>query len=1395
MSSIGNDIYNLSNGSIKIGSLETGKESGGWVKNLTQAALDYSIQGTRDRENNAIYDNHVRMKKTMAVLSAVGYTHEEAKAQNTYKSINFNDSNTRASFERMGIIKNSAQNNANTMLNNATFSFDSGKQAGQTFKDKNNKPLRINNFNEDQLAELAVNGTFHYTFIDEKGVQRTEVLKLANQDKSTTRTVLQEANKEKKNNYNLAHVKGNVEKRAALAKIKTQQIKYLKQTSFTGHFDGSIHSARQEIKAIDNKQKSLRNNLINVTNPKEKEKIKAEINKLENSKKDFETFINTGANYESNGRNLRHYGRQVIVSSIMGSEMNQGYVFYKTGTKLAVNTTKLAARTVVAAGTGTVSLATAIPRKVAANTKVGKTSEKINDMSQKFKTDVNESFRKKSKEEKKNIKADKKTKREDARLNRINKKTDKINQEFKEFSTLNLSKSEERTLKKLQEKSKKGYKLSAKESQQLTDLLNKKNFKVLTGTQADKYNKMLQKKTNRENRLKFLSKHGERYRKFRTRLNSAFKTVTKYAGAPFRAVNKVAEVIINPFRKIGGLVKKIALGATLAFFGLILNGLFICLIITVIASLFDSLQSVKIAQELAEINYVQLIVNDTANDLGREITNTAINDAETHFLSEGHTIKSNGYTWNKAVSEGSIKHIWATEDLVRATAYREELAGVSANLVPIVSMMHYRYNDEIDFDNYLTAKGYIYFMYVRSHQIAPDDSGNAYSYEELADCDSNNLYSIQPSYDTNSSTVSRGKANCTNVYVHGYTVNYSKKVNEARAGLGKFLTKVIGELGLPPVFEEENGVFIDKIPYDSDGQCNNYKTFKAGNSESFTKCGITPHNHYQSGCTRSYYRSDGSKCYTEEHTHSDEQECYDSVIISYDGACPYGGTHEEKDNADNNKGLSHDDPNYKESCYEYQEQIYQYYVDYSCGHTWVRLSKEDYESGNFNKCPEHHDNDWERGDVTNAFPVKHDVKVMTCNGHHNHDERCIEYERTLICEKEEHNHQASGEHEDWDCHMQEHEHAEWHSEQDPGCWKTAYVCMGHCGGHISPTINLSLDMSLNTLMCEDGYKTTYFLEDPDFINIRKDGFKTIDDWQNHWIAKCKTWFFPFPTNPLSAYEWAGKKIFTTGLKFSEWITGVSYKKDDIKDEDVFDFEGWTEQVNGHWQTKEGILEDMHALYGDYNLDRYKEAIDNFKEFDVTFPSAFNASLGTDTIKDTISEIKSKNGSISESKEKLLNIALHSIGSFYYSESKDSPDAHKNGIYGTKVSGQYEAYGPSDKSGFIIGIARRADIENGGNGDLIANMNVSDFYNNGYSMSNKSPGDIICNERGDIAIYLGLLDKGIKGYKLMNSNSITSVSQNKRGYYIIECSKEYGGACVRNISSSELQKYTRCYKLY
>lgn len=1342
-----NDIYNLTNGRVRIGSMGISNRNS-WFMNYSEAIWNYSAQGARDTENNAYYDAGMKLQRTVSVLSAVGYTHEENVAHNAYRSIDWNNKQIQAHLSRIGAVKTIAQAAAADMLNNAEFVDSNGKPVSK---------LSGRNLPNTQKSQLAMSGTFSYggTTVHIKNYSSLQV-----------RTIMQDAKKEKESNILITSAGNHLQQRASLLELKSKQVAYLSTISSSKGFNGSLRATNEQIYSLKNEindlcrqKESLQSQIKcsgsnSVTDAKLK-KIDAEIAQKTQNLHDFEFYKDTGAkavNGGGSGAQMRHFGRTVIIQKALGSDGYQGMVFYKNAAKLTVNSVKIAAKSVVGVTTFATGAVAAPVVKVAPNTMVANHAKRIADGSKNINTNFNKAIRHKTKEEKVLESRKKRQKRSDNRELRINKRTDKLNTKINALEAKQTAGS-----------------MSVKDKRKL-DRLNCQN-RVRNG--------VLTRVNNTNTRWKNIKTGAGR-------INQKWKNskVHKIIALPGKTITG----IIN----LGAVIKRKLIMACAALAGgflifLVLN-MGIIVLIGAVASFFSSNPVADLSQELAEVNYTQLIVNQTVSDLGKEFTETAINDAETHFLLQG-SVSSDGLSWTKGVNEGQISHIWATEELIKQQNERRELSGVSANLLPIISLMHYRYNEDIDYDNYLTARAYVYYMYVLSHsQLCSDDGKTVYSYTNQDDCDV--IYESSPVYNYDG-TVTRGNEICSNVYIHGYSSNYNKTINQLRANLGDFLTSTISGLSInASLSNKENGVWIDEIPSDSSGVCNNYIAYKAGENFLNDTCPGEEHDHEAEGCHLVW------DCGLDEYAgHMHGVDCYDTVLV-----------------------CGHDEHHHSSSCYSTRTvtvdetvevtRYKKYRIRYDCGDTDTINESEYLERmaanpSYYDYCPKC-DGEYYVGELVEVEGLdeytenldtgyEYEETYLDCDlDEHTHNGDC--YGRELTCTLQEdtgHNHAASGCTKSWSCGKDEHTHSEWISVDNPGCFRTAYVCQGHCGQHVSPNININVDMTWETLISHDGFKTCYFLTNTDFSNGLFDTGtrKTIDEWQDEWINKFKCWFFPFPNSPISALEWKYKKVFDTGLSFVNWISGngwvtaASSENTEIDDKDVFGFEGW---FNADGTINQDLFSDLKDLYGDWYNDNYQQGIDTWMDFEVVFPSAFGGGFGggaaicsflsTSQTESVIAQVKQANPGINERQLAVIKEALSGVGKYYYVLSGE---AHLNAINNTSGAGEC--------SGFISGVLSRSLGEN-------FNNSAAGYHSLGISRV-KQAGDIISvvNYKGEagnnhVMLYLGYLSSGVQG-------SSTNTDQSGEGLYVIECSPVAGGSCLRKISDDELSLYDRCWNGY
>ena len=1369
---LNSEIYNLSGGTIQIGSLSSEKGKGNLVKSLASASYNYAASGARDRDQNAFYDNYMRAYNTGAVIASVMHTSKERTAEHAFNSINWNNKTTKASMERMGVLSSSANEKFNDFATKTGLNKTQQSQLGFTGRTLS-KDENLGVINKNKLGNQTLNDT-----------------KMNNHTvNATMRDMSIKAQNETAKNASIMTAHTSVGKRANLAEIRDKQVTYLKKISLTGDFDGSIKSAKAEIKKNEEAIASLQNMLNQPNLTKDaKDKIKQNIEKYKNNITDFNTYINTGAKANigvDKGKGYRAHGRQMVMRNFIGNDMYRGIAFYKGISKVATTSVKTAMKSSVGATTtlvkGAVYAPTKIAKKAAPNSKFAKVSEAIYQGTDSVKNTAYKHIdrSKMSKEAKKNEKRNKRLAHREKANKRWAKKGDKLNSKIVDARSAGNAKK----LAKLEKKQKNFVRATGLRNRRLARLDNARiiNARINGIIHAP------------QNALKGAKNVPKRFAKYITR---------KPRAAVGRFVNSIK-------KKIEGFLKKTGLAAIGAAIGGIattfMSFLPFIILILGLGAFFGANPASELAEELKNINYIQLIVNETSNTLGRQFTNTAIKQAETYYLTPGNTISSKKYDWTRSVEDATLQNIWASEDMnySKPNLRHEQLKGVSANLVPIISMMHYRFQEDINFDNYYTAKGYVFFMYVRTRDVAflnDDDESNdkyAYTYDTVTDCPDEDVFTSM-SYDEDTHVVTREESKCNNVYIHGYTSDYNKSVNQKRAQLSSWLSKANINLGISAGSGEANGVFIGhNAPSDSHGTCDNYAVYRGD-----LECGKEEHNHEDSG------EYEGWDCGMEEHVHNDN--CYEWVEDRIWDGTYNDSIHEET-----------------EDCYEWRDEI-GYNIYYECGE--IRRATEDDYNDNpdaYSEClyadsdfhtKDHSDHSIKR--ISEYVIEKDAKKVMVCDGHHEHDDSCknyIDYSYynydNLICGKTEHTHDDCT----WGwikpdgslCTTEAHTHDPWKSESDEGCYNTAYVCKGHCGGHIKPSINLIMDMEFKTLMEKDCYKITFFLAESDFEHQNTEGTNTIDEWKEKWINQQKVWFYPIPSSPKAALQWGKNKVISTVAKFGSWISGngwtLSTKKFSTQDEnaedpdDIFKFKGWGKNYkygdNDNYKLYEDVYSEMHDLYGDYKgstipdmynitwKGRYQQAIEIFESFEVSFPFGFNMVPDAEMKKSVLASIKKYNSGLSENRTQLITNALNAVGEFYYSESKGGQSA--NAGVNAYQNGLYNKSGPAMSDSFVLGRLYNLPGMKRGYGQT-----GQDLFNNGnFDHRTKRTGDILVKEDGKMAIYIGHLDK-IDKYIVGTSTNTTPSKwkEEGEGNYIIECSEEYGGSVLRRITDSDLKMY-------
>ena len=324
---LNSEIYNLSGGTIQIGSLSSEKGKGNLVKSLASASYNYAASGARDRDQNAFYDNYMRAYNTGAVIASVMHTSKERTAEHAFNSINWNNKTTKASMERMGVLSSSANEKFNDFATKTGLNKTQQSQLGFTGRTlSKNENLGV--INKNKLGNQTLNDT-----------------KMNNHTvNATMRDMSIKAQNETAKNASIMTAHTSVGKRANLAEIRDKQVTYLKKVSLTGNFDGSIKSAKAEIKKNEEAIASLQNMLNQPNLTKDaKDKIKQNIEKYKNNITDFNTYINTGAKANigaDKGKGYRAHGRQMVMRNFIGNDMYRGIAFYKGISKVATTSVR-----------------------------------------------------------------------------------------------------------------------------------------------------------------------------------------------------------------------------------------------------------------------------------------------------------------------------------------------------------------------------------------------------------------------------------------------------------------------------------------------------------------------------------------------------------------------------------------------------------------------------------------------------------------------------------------------------------------------------------------------------------------------------------------------------------------------------------------------------------------------------------------------------------------------------------------------------------------------------------------------------------------------------------------------------------------------------------------------
>lgn len=339
------------------------------------------------------------------------------------------------------------------------------------------------------------------------------------------------------------------------------------------------------------------------------------------------------------------------------------------------------------------------------------------------------------------------------------------------------------------------------------------------------------------------------------------------------------------------------------------------------------------------------------------------------------------------------------------------------------------------------------------------------------------------------------------------------------------------------------------------------------------------------------------------------------------------------------------------------------------------------------------------------------------------------------------------------CNKSEHVHTPW-SESNHGCYDTAYICLGHCGGHVTPILTIEVDTEYETLMQLDTFITPTIIGATSFDDITTGVFTAIcpsyDLYQAYWHTKMMSWFIPGPWSTVDRLSSVGQDIYKGMCKgidgVSGWIAGLvggllKIDDEDVDDaaetvnlnkatdiEDMYSFEGWT---NDDGTINEDSLDNLISFYGPkYDGDTegvgyYDLGKENWLTIgDVIFSDGMNRKLTGEQITNIIGGM-----STTDNNKKICKVALETCGQYWLNEMM-TEDVTKD-------------YGEANIDSWIDYIYRTSI------GKSITSTSTT-------SSNDVNPGTILVNDKGGKGIYIGNIEKEILDElpikdKIFNSN--------------------------------------------
>ncbi len=907
------------------------------------------------------------------------------------------------------------------------------------------------------------------------------------------------------------------DKAAVIANIQKQGQKYIcKQSDWLDkNFKGN--NARSCISHIDKEiQKAL---------SKKEAGWKNTVNALRDQKMLLQEYEKHGGWIQNPTKNRKQMGKRIVMGQVFGSDMMRGADVYKA----TIRTSRTAYRAITGVSSSLSYMGSNFASDIikGAVSSVGSGNPAANSIVAKL-DNAKKKRESRYQNRKERIRAQKEGTYKQWKRNNKNRKFSEYGDKLENRTSI-IKDKRDALVKKRDELNAKGS-LSAKKEQRL----KKKDERLAqrdrrNDRRKEKYGKKVDKRNKKAARA---SKRRELFNKIKnSKVGKLVGKLGKIFSIPGKLIQMVKLFILKVVLGIiGGYLALLLIVGSAAVVMYI-----ICLFVSDIALPTDLTDRL-----LNGVNYEQMIVQVTEEDIVKDFQLVCQVDATNHFLAKRH-IPNDEVPWYYAPTMGEINKVWPWEEADNITRYankndklyynndtallegatgalvyanpeieagqngntyvpqsnRTELSNIEANMVPIIAMGHMRYLDTINFETWPTVLGYTYYMFSISHDVARYDTEaeyNRYQYGDFSDdpgydyeitipCPPESLYIEGVLWNPEDHTLERSDEVCKNVYVHDFEKeDYENLVTSVTLDHYSKVSDNPISKSFRQIAKLANK-FIGKM---TGNAAEIGDTFDKGYTDTNDILSLNLRKNSLKGI-RNNTLSDATLDYSIERIAAKYAVLLDikkniSGIFMYDGneeSLPHAQPEAAEERKLNGLG---------EACSNPLFFPYGITEDDPCSEDDTYEARlipgADDGAGAIDGC---HDHSWQAGCFTLI------CEKAEGQGHYEDDAGEVSIaENPSSHWVEGHTHTASC----YDLTSFECEHGKAYASTgghkpweevttetyNPGCWKTVSICGGHCGGHVVPLINIVQKVTYEGLAQDDNFKTPYWLQAEEVTN-------------------------------------------------------------------------------------------------------------------------------------------------------------------------------------------------------------------------------------------------------------------------------------------------------------------------